>query len=177
MRTLTSMFSILALTLALGCGDDGGDDGNTTPDANTGGTADAMTAQPDAMPQGGTNLGAICNQGTPCDSAFPSCLSLPNAQNGFCSNQCGTGVTVTTNAQGQVPIPQDPALHAMCAAGYTGVGTPACSVIIGGNLPNPPMQPAPDTEYMVDLACGVACEQGTNACPAGLTCTQGLCAP
>mgnify|MGYP003650853692 CR=1 FL=1 len=179
MRILTSVFSILALTFALGCsGGDDDDGGGETADANTSGTADAaVSTGPDAMPQGSSNLGATCNQETPCEAPAAACLASQGAPSGFCSLTCGSGVTITSTAEGQIPIPADPALHALCSADYSGVGTPACSLIVGGNLPAPPQQPAPNTEYMVDLACGIACEMTTNACPSNLTCSQGLCLP
>ena len=171
MRTLTSIFSIVALTFALGCGDDGGGTGGDNADAAPAGIDSGPAI--DAMPSTGTSLAGLCEgQTTPCMTDFPICLSTAQNGPGFCSLACATALTVTTSATGGVPLPTDAATHAMCSNGYTGVGTPVCGIIVGGNLPNPPLA---NTEYMVDLACGVQCEMTTMACPTGLTCTGGYC--
>jgi hypothetical protein len=173
MRSLTSILSIVALTFALGCGDDGGGDGSTTVDA--GPTFDAAPTA-DAMPASGSSLAGLCQApDTLCQADFPACLSAAQNGPGYCSTQCGTDVDITTTAEGGIPLPTDPALHAICTAGYTGVGTPVCGIIIGGTLPAPPTPPEPNTAYKINIACGVQCEATTMACPTGLTCTQGYC--
>ena len=172
MPTFTSICSVFALTFALGCASGDADDG--------GGSTDAAPPTVDAAPSidagpTGSNLGATCMAGTtPCVGQANACLSIAQNGPGFCSFQCATALPLTTNDQGQVPVPTDNALHTACAANYTGIGVPLCAVIVGGNVPNPPLA---NTEYLVDLACGVACEMTTMACPTGLSCSGGLCVP
>lgn len=160
MRILTSVFSILALTFALGCSGGDDDDGpGETPDATVGGTADAaVSTGADAMPTGGgaaANLGTVCDQATPC--ATGTCTLLEEgATSGFCSPNC------TMAGMTDVCGPED---------GFPGPGVPYCGL---GMAP--------------DMRCAIGCgtqNGGDTSCPTGLTCKalidpQGagdLCAP
>jgi hypothetical protein len=160
MRTLTSVFSILALTFALGCsgGDDDDDGGGTADAAATGGAADAaVSTGPDAMAATGasSNLGDVCDQATPC--ATGTCTLLEEgATSGFCSPTC------TMAGMADICGPND---------GYTGPGVPYCGL---GMAP--------------DMRCAIGCgtqNAGDTSCPTGLTCKAlidpkgegDLCAP
>lgn len=179
---LTALIGALALAVVPACG--GGDDGdNMTADANTGGGADANTGgTADAGSQATMGLGQLC--GGPMNLTCPTtgataCLVSQQGAVGFCSLICAMPATWTYDAQAMLSgiTGQD---DSACQTAFTaGVGTAACLFAISGtgNLPTPPAQPEANMSYTTDMACGILCEQGTNACPEGLTCNGGACQP
>ncbi len=169
MRTLTSIFAVLALTLSMGCG--GGDGDGDTPDA----TPVTIDAGADAMPSGSslanTCTGSADGTSTDCAAPFAACVAADGAP-GWCTAGCAQAVAITSNGTGGLPLPQDATFHAPCKADYTKVGTPVCGIIVAV-VPDETIMP--NKEYSVSLACGVQCEQTTNACPTGLVCDRGYC--
>lgn len=170
MRTLTSFFSILALTFALGCG---GGDSDPAADADPGPTFDAAPTF-DAVPVKtpiATGLGQVCG-GTPnvaCADVATSCLVTEQNQPGFCSPSCAPNLPMGTNP--------DTAASQACGAAYTGGtiptdGTPIC----GAALPQAP--PSTNRDWFCIIACGVIGENDAGGCPGGMTCgANNACSP
>jgi len=148
MRILTSVFSILALTLALGCsGGDDDDGGGETPDATVGGTADAaVSTSPDAMVSTSAD-GTACTatQEDPqggCPANSHACVG------GNCMELC------TLTAQ------MEP--DGMACTAYQGPGASACIFGLSANG-MPPFAAA---------ACGIFCGDTTGNVP---FCQGGAC--
>lgn len=145
MRTLTSVFSILALTLAIGCGSDD-DDGGGTVDAAVA-TVDAMVVVPDAMAvgTGAESLGQICGA-TMCPAGYTCAAFDKGATEGMCITPCTmSGMTDVCGAANGFPGP--------------GVGICALADMAGNNS--------------CGIACGAG-NGGDMSCPAGLVCDARL---
>ncbi len=150
MRTLTTVFSILALTFALGCsgGDDG--DGGDNVDASTS-NADGGNTGPDAMPSG-TADGTACTatQENPtggCPTGF-LCLSGGAGLPGNCAESCNLTTSDPIQADGTV------------CTNYQGPGVSICLTTLSAGAGMPPAA----------AACGVIC-----ADPTGMLCPSGEC--
>jgi len=167
---MRSFLFVSMIAVLPACGDDGGSSVDAMP---------MIDAAPDG-PGATQGLGQLCGTGMPaCPSTAPDCLTTANATVGFCSAECVTNGTGTTNAQGQlVPAMITPAPNqAACTSAFSAsVGTPVCALILGGYQPpdNPMM--ASKQYTMITLECAIACGTG-NTCPTGLTCNQGGCFP
>ncbi len=169
MRTLTSIFSIVALTFTLGCSSGSGDDGggpavDAAPAADAAPTIDAMPANPPIA----SGVGEICDPSAPtCTSAgTPGCAAAPDATSGFCTLECATDI-----AMGEIP---DAAASQACVAEYTGsTATALCALPIGPGAGNM------TTNYACGLYCGMIGDpaQDLGTCPGGLTCTNNACSP
>lgn len=162
MRTLTSIFSILALTFALGCSDsDGGGGGGDSPDANVG--PDAAPTGPDAMPMSPpitSGLGQVCDPAAAvCSGGATACLAKTmEAPSGICTLLCAEGLAPETFPAAEA--------HQTCADSFTGTtGTPLCGASIGPG------------SFACVVACGVLEGTDLGTCPSDLTCTANSCMP
>ena len=163
MRTLTSMFTILALTLALGCA--GGDDGEVIDGVDAAVAApDAAAAAPDAMPTNPpitSGLGQLCDQSAPCsDQLAANCIAFSqSATHGICTFECASDIPSGTNP--------DAAASQACTTAYTGsTGTPLCAA----GTPD-----GANVDWSCLIACGMLQGMELGECPGGLTCTDNTC--
>lgn len=162
MRPLTSMFTILALTFALGCAS--GDDGSL-PDAGASAADSDLTPAPDAMPNTPpvtSGLGQVCDQTNTCtDQQATDCIAFSmTATSGVCTFECAIGLDEGVNP--------DAAANQACATAYTGTtGTPLCAA---GSAPV-----AGKTSWSCLIACGTVQMTDLGECPGGLTCTDNTC--
>ncbi len=148
MRTLTSIFSILALTLAIGCSDDDGGGGG---DVDAGATVDAMAA-PDAPPASTVADGKACTA-----SAEDPTGGCP-ATHGCVASKCSELCPLVAG-----PQPGDPMQpNGMLCTAYTGPGASVCIF----SLTTMPMGDP------VAAACGIFCEDTMSAIPG---CANGVC--
>lgn len=149
MRTLTSVFSILALSLSLGCsgGGDDDDDGGNNVDASTS-AIDAGSTGPDA--QAGTADGLACTatQENPtggCPTGY-ACLSTGAGVPGNCAELCNLTTSEPIQANGEI------------CTNYEGPGASICLTTLSAGAGQPPS----------GAACGVICADPTGQlCPAG----------
>lgn len=147
MRTLTSVFSILALTLAIGCGSD--DDDGGTVDAAV--AVDAMVAAPDAMvvtSADGQACAPTMAEPTGGCPATHLCVNLK------CSESC----PLVPGQQPNDPMQPD---NMTCTA-YDGPGASVCLFGVSADG-NPPYDAA---------ICGIFCEDTMGVIPG---CANGAC--
>lgn len=167
MRTLTSIFSVLALTLALGCGGGDGDDDPVVV-ADSGPTADSMPSGPDAMPANPpvtSGLGQVCSASVQC--AVPetnSCIAFAmGATEGLCTPICAPNLPMGTNPE--------TAASQTCTDNYTGTtGTALCITGVGQEV-------GTNVDWHCGIGCGVIETTDFGGCPGGLTCTNNRCIP
>ena len=169
MRTLTSIFSILALTFALGCGGGDGDDpaaDAAPPAVDSAPSIDAVPVKPPLT----AGLGQVCggNQAVPCATATDACLVIGDDPTGFCSPSCAPDLAMDVNPE--------PAASQACGAGYTGTipadGTPLCAV------PLAQTPPSTNRDWFCAIACGVIGANDAGGCPGEMTCgSNNFCAP
>jgi len=137
------------------------------------------SSTPDAAADTLTGLGQTCVVGmgaTDCPATAPGCVRFSTtATTGICSQKCAQAETVTTDAQGAIPVTA--AQLAVCSGVFSGsVGTPACNAVVVATPADNPLKP--NTKYLVDIACTITCGTG-NVCPGSLTCntSAGTCEP
>ncbi len=151
---LFSMSIVIGATAAatiIACGGDS----KTTPDSKV--YMDAKVFM-DAPAGGGNAVGMACmaGSGNPqgnCPSGY-ICAAFQGGHGAFCTKPCTQGSGDT------------------CAAGYTGVGFPACIVQVGSGATAQTVCGIICAEKMAGSICpSGAC---TGACPSPLTCTVNL---
>ena len=156
MRILTSVFSILALTFALGCGggDDDDDDGANV-DASTG-DIDGGNTGPDAMPSNVAD-GQACTASQ--EDPQGGCPATHACVNSTCSQLCDLGADGNPT-QAVCPGYTGPG-SSLCIAGLSATGQPpfaaaACGVVCGDTTGNVP---------------GCMAGECDGSCPGTWTCT------
>ncbi len=145
MRTLTSVFSILALTFALGCSGGDDDDGGGTADASTAPDS-GVVIQPDAM-------AATSADGTACTA------SEEDPQGGCPAN---SHACVGGNCMELCNLTAEMEPDGMACTAYEGPGASACIFGLSANG-MPPFAAA---------ACGIFCGDTTGNVP---SCQGGAC--
>ncbi len=139
MRTLTSLFSILALTCALGCsgGDNDDDGGGDTVDAAVGVVDGGGGSEPDAM-----SSGVADGQACAASEADPT-------------GGCPTGYACLQTGCAQLcELGQDGNPTGAPCAGYEGPGVSLCIVTVQDQ-----------TGAGVAGACGIFCDDSTGSVP------------
>jgi hypothetical protein len=148
MRDKSLLMSVFALAfVALAFTACGGDDDGATPDAAHVVIPDAMPIVPDAPVANVTaaDLGKTCQSAADCSGGMGVCLKTSaQATAGFCSLQCGTGMTGDDN-------------KCNASNGFPGPGTGKCDLVLQDGT---------------TLVCGVECSNAATECPTGLTCTD-----
>jgi len=159
------MFLGAALSVAA-CG---GDDGKSGPDAPPAGI-DAKVFM-DAPGGGGlTGLGQHCDpamNNADCPANAPTCVGIQGGTATYCTPDCLTNGTATTNAQGQITSTTPAPSTTACSAAYSGtIGAGACGLILAYSPMDNPMMA--NKQYTgIQLGCVITCSAG--ACPTGFT--------
>ncbi len=162
------IMSVLFGSALLACGDDGGKGG--------GGGADAPKAFLDApvpqdAPAGLTGLGQKCDpamNNADCPANAKTCIGLQGGTATYCTPDCLTNGTATTNAQGQITTTTPAPSTTACSGAFSGtVGGAACGVILAYTPMDATLMPN-KTYTGIQLGCVITCS-AAGACPTGFT--------
>ncbi len=163
----------IVMSLVLGsalvaCGDDGKGGGGGGVDAPKV-FMDAPPA-PDA-PAGLTGLGQKCDpamMNADCPANAKTCIGLAGGTATYCTPDCLTNGTATTNAQGQITTTTPAPSATACSGAFTGtVGSAACGVILAYTPMDANLMPN-KTYTGIQLGCVIRCS-ATMTCPTGFT--------
>ena len=157
----------------------GGSSKSTHPDGNNN-MPDAKTFM-DGSSSGGLTLGKACGSAADCPASAPDCIAIGlgggSASPSYCTPECDSNATGTTNGSGQFTSLTPPPNNAACTGAYTGAGSAACSLLLKWTPMDNPLKN--NKQYTgVTLGCLVHCGTG-NTCAAGMTCNTSvmLCFP
>jgi len=154
---------VATCTIVFACGGSGGGGGGggggNNPDAKV---YEDAPGKMDAPAGSATGLGKSCTgsgsgNAALCTGSDTQCVTV-NSTDYFCTKSCGS-----STGSSMPPTGGD----AMCSAGETTPGTPACALYMQGSGSN----------YLWSCAieCGSNGSANLGTCPAGLTCTSNLC--
>jgi hypothetical protein len=165
------MSVLFGSALVAACGDDGGKSGGGVDAPKQ---IDAPTGPlPDAPAAGLTGLGQHCDpamMNADCPTEAPKCIGLSGGTATYCTPDCLTNGTATTNAQGQITATMPAPSTTACMAAYHGTiagAGGACGVILAympmdANL-------MPNKQYTgIELGCVLKCGTAGD-CPTGFT--------
>ena len=156
------VLSMFVVSMFAACGgDDGGSGGNVD-------APKVIDAAPDA-PAGLTGLGQSCDPAmmdADCPTTAPSCVGLAGGTKTYCTPNCLTNGSATTDAQGQITTTTPAPTPANCTAAYSGaIGTPACGLILSYTPMDATLMP--NKAYTgINLGCVIRCSSA-GTCPTG----------